>query len=232
MNMLCRSRVEKKRVEIGEIPAIYYTPMDVESLGTVIHYHGWSSQKENHDLMASNLCAAGYTVLVPDGLYHGERGNLDYEEEFEKILDVILQSIKEFPLLYKWLKPKKLAITGHSMGSMIAAGLFHSIESIDKAAVINGYCNFKEGFQEAENIPEELLQYDPMLHLDKVGERKLLILHGDADSSVSIDIQRDYVNRAKDSFKEGHLIYEEMPNLNHYITLSMLQRTIAFLREE
>lgn len=218
-------------MEIGEIPAIYYTPVDMESLGTVIHYHGWSSQKENHDLMASNLCAAGYTVLVPDGLHHGERGSLDYEEEFEKILDVILQSIKEFPLLFDFLKPEGLAITGHSMGSMIAAGLFHSFESVDKAAVINGYCNYKEGFKEAETTPEELLQYDPMLHLDKVGERKLLVLHGDADSSVSIDVQRDYVSRAKDFFKEGHLLYEEIPDLNHYITLSMLERTIEFLKE-
>lgn len=229
--MLWISRIEKKRVEIGAIPAIYYTPIDVEPCGTVIHYHGWSSQKENHDLMASTLCAAGFQVLVPDGLYHGERGSVDYEEDFEKILDVILQSIKEFPLLYAWLEPKELAITGHSMGSMIAAGLFHNHPSIAKAAVINGYCNYKEGFKDTEAIPEELLELDPMNHLDQVGNRKLLVLHGDADSSVSIDIQRDYVERAKKFFLEGHLQYEELPNLNHYITLSMLQRTIEFLRD-
>lgn len=225
-----KSRIRKKRIVIDAIPALLYKPLDQEALGSVIHYHGWSSQKENHDVMASSLCASGYEVLVPDGLYHGERGVLDYEKDYDKLPQVILKSVEEFPKLYAYLKPSSLALTGHSMGSMIAAALFHRETWVDKAVVINGYCDFGEGFKGWEDLTQELLKLDPVKFLDRVGERKLLILHGDADTSVSIDVQRKYVQKAKASFKEGHLLYEEIPNLNHYITLSMLGRTLEFLQ--
>lgn len=221
------SRVEKTRVKIGHIPALVFEPIDKKAQGHIIHYHGWGSKKENHSLVASALAAAGFMVLVPDGLYHGERG--PFEEEDETLLpDVILSNLREFPLLSSYLKAEKLYLTGHSMGSMSAGVIFHQEKTVDAAIIINGYLSYKDLDLDME-VPKELLEVDPIDFLANVKDRHLLILHGDADSSVDIKVQRKYVKKAQAYYKPGHLIMEEIPSLNHYVTVAMLARMIDYL---
>ncbi|NLY73035.1 MAG: hypothetical protein GX079_05035 [Tissierellia bacterium] len=214
--------VREKRVVVDGTPCLLIEPEGV-SRGGVIHYHGLGSKKENHRFMASCLAASGYRVLVPDGLYHGER--YEGEKEREIISQVILSNLKEFDALASYLDEEVLFLTGHSMGSMSAGLIFHHRDQVLAASVINGYLSYKDLDLE---VPQELLAVDPIDFLDRVGDRHLLILHGEADSSVDIDIQRKYFEQARGYFKEGNLVMEEIPRLDHYITLAMLQRTIEF----
>lgn len=216
--------VRKRSVQIQNIPALVFEPRDGTSRGHIIHYHGWKSKIENHALMASAMAAAGFVVLVPDALYHGERG-LQKAEGYELLPEVILSNLEEFPILSSYLQAKRLYLSGHSMGSMSAGVIFHQEKQVEAAAIINGYLSYKDLHVE---LPEGLLKVDPIDFLDSVGSRHLLILHGDADSSVDIQVQRDYIKKARGYFEPGHLFMEEIPRLDHYITLSMLERTINF----
>lgn len=216
--------VIEKRLVIDDIPCLLIEPQGPVKAG-VIHYHGLGSKKENHRLVASALAASGYRVLVPDGLYHGER--FEGEKEPEIISEVILSNLKEFDSLADYLDEETLYLTGHSMGSMTAGIIFHQKDRVAAASVINGYMNYGELDLE---VPEDLLAVDPLKFLDRVGDRHMLILHGDADSSVDIENTRSYYRLAKEYFKEGHLIMEEVPRLDHYITVAMLQRTLEFFK--
>lgn len=218
------SRVTYKRIILQGIPALLFEPLDELPKGRVIHYHGWGSRKENHSLMASALAASGFEVLVPDALCHGERGSIA-SEGYEGLPEVILANLKEFPLLASFGKGAPLFLSGHSMGSMSAGVIFHQYPLVKAAAILNGYLSFKSL---AGQIPRALLDVDPTDFLEGIGERHLLILHGEGDSSVDIQVQRDYVKKAREAFLPGHLVMEEYPRLDHWITLSMLERTLKF----
>ncbi|NLY37497.1 MAG: hypothetical protein GX046_09750 [Tissierellia bacterium] len=218
------SRVTKKQVKIQHIPALLFEPIDQPIRAHIIHYHGWGSRKENHAFIASAMAAKGFAVLVPDALYHGQRGP-NNEEGYDLLPHVVLSNLEEFPLLSSYLNAKRIFLSGHSMGSMSAGVIFHQKKEVEAAAIINGYLSYKNLDLE---IPAALLKVDPTDFLEDIGSRHLLILHGDADSSVDIQVQRDYVKKAHSYYEPGHLIMEEISRLDHYITLWMLERTINF----
>lgn len=218
------SRVKSTRVKIQHIPVLLFEPVDESPRGYIIHYHGWTSKKENHSLVASAMAAAGYVVLVPDALYHGQRGPCDYED-YDLLPEVILSNLEEFPILSSYLNVERIYLTGHSMGSMSAGVIFHQYKNVEAAAIINGYLSYKGLDVE---VPEALRKVDPIDFFEGIGSRHLLILHGDGDSSVDIQVQRDYVKKARDYFEPGHLIMEEIPRLDHYITVGMLEKMINF----
>ena len=70
--------INEKRITVDSVPCLFVEPDDCVR-GTVLFYHGWSSAKELQVLRARILAAYGYAVLVPDALYHGERGSIDYD---------------------------------------------------------------------------------------------------------------------------------------------------------
>lgn len=72
--------INEKRITVDSVPCLFVEPDDCVR-GTVLFYHGWSSAKELQVLRARILAAYGYAVLVPDALYHGERGSIDYDSK-------------------------------------------------------------------------------------------------------------------------------------------------------
>ncbi len=214
--------VGERRVLVDSIPCLRIEPIKEGDFPWIIHYHGWGSKKENHRFMASSLAAAGFRVLVPDCLYHGERKE---DKEIESLPRVLLSNLEEFDSLFSYLGTEEVFLSGHSMGSMSAGLIFHHRDVVRAAAIINGYLSYKDLEYE---VPESLRKLDPLDYLEGLGDRHLLILHGDADSSVDIEVQRNYYSQAQAYFKEGHLIMEETPRLDHYITLAMLQRSLEF----
>lgn len=242
------------KISIGDIKALYIRPR--EELGnnppSLILYHGWSSSKEAQRMRGIILASMGFQVFIPDAIHHGERGRLEQYnlknaskyfwetvlsniEESDKIIDTILSS-------YGGTKDR-IGLIGHSMGGFTSGGVFVRHRDLNSLVVLNGSCNwarsneifmdslFKYRKEELEVLEEELGAYDPAKNLDSLGNRPILMLHGKADSLVSIEAQEDFYRLIKDNYRDGRLKYIRYDNLNHFVTTNMMEESIVWFRK-
>jgi len=77
----------------------------------------------------------------------------------------------------------------------------------------------------------EIQRYDPLSNKAELYPRPILLLHGDADTSVPIDIQRYFFDEIKEMYidKPERLKFVIEPKLNHYKTVKMMEETIEWL---
>ena len=246
--------VEKKRVVIDEIPCLIYRPKRKIGLyPTVINYHGWSSNKEFQHFKATILASFGYQVIVPDALYHGERGSLNYTEEgkLENYLHkVLLQSIEESDVLLDYAIKKlgaeeqNISVIGHSMGGFTSAGVFLKHPSLKTMVVINGSCAWakmlnsvdqkQRSKEELSSELQKLEAMDPYDNLEKFYKRPFLLLHGKEDDTVPIESQRIFFEKAKSYYGKDQkdIRFYEIPNIPHVVTMHMFEQVISWLGRE
>lgn len=241
------------RVKLGNIPCIYVKPIFVtEETPTVIYYHGWESNKDNNLFLGKILAFNGYNVILPDAIHHGERGKLERygAQELRKYFwEVILNTVKEYEALVNaaedklGLSMRRIAVMGSSMGGFIASGVFASNTKTKCLINMNGASAWQKaeitfkamdyegkGMADEEQL-EEIISYDPLSRKDTLYPRPMLLLHGDADTSVPIDIQRYFYDEIKEGYKDKpeRLKFVIEPRLNHYKTVRMMEETIAWL---
>ena len=78
---------------------------------------------------------------------------------------------------------------------------------------------------------EQIRQYDPWSKKDELYPRPMLLLHGDSDTSISIDIQKYFFEGLKEVYKDKpeRLEFIVTPRLNHYKTIGMVEESVAWL---
>lgn len=244
--------VTVERVVARGIPCLRFLPRgESGSLPTVVAYHGWHSSKDFLRFQATVLATFGYQVIVPDAPYHGERGPIDYDKPGaleQYFWPAILQSTEESPGLLSCLSqdydadPTRLAVMGTSMGGFIASGVLCVNPALKCLISINGSCSWvraEEIFRELGRMPPmeaeamaALARYDLLQQREQLCLRPLLLLHGDADTSVPIDSQRifhDAVRSLYDAAPE-RLRLVEIANLNHHTTLNMISLAVDWLK--
>ena len=236
---------------LNNIPCLLVRPTSFSGkLPTLFHYHGWSSKKEKHQFFATTIAQYGYQVILPDSNYHGDRNPLsdyspnDLKEYFPKI---IVQSVKEFNRIRQEAEElydvdkNRIAVSGNSMGGFIVSSIFARNQDIKLLVCLNGASAWKKAiamFQQTEELDgeykryeEELKEFDPLTYKDTFYPRPILMLHGDADTSVPIDVQRSF-------YKEIYSLYEDHPerikleeykNMNHHISIRMVESTVIWL---
>ncbi|MFW5790470.1 MAG: alpha/beta fold hydrolase [Bacillota bacterium] len=244
-------KLQVKEIGIAGIPCIEIIPPEIKE--NIIFYHGWSSKKENQVFRGKILASYGHRVLLPDAPYHGQRNSLDFNsgngEEllanyfFETLIRAILESAELIDYLGR---DKSITTAGHSMGGFIAAGVFTAKPEISRMININGSSawlktrdiwldeiDFKQPIRDEIRIDGkryQLKDYDPYFNLAKIKNRPVLLLHGEADSSVSLEAQKEYYQAAREVYEDRERInlvtYE---NLNHYIIDKMLEEIINWL---
>lgn len=241
------------RIKLGNIPCIYVKPVfNTEEAPTVIYYHGWESNKDNNLFLGKIIAFHGYNVILPDAIHHGERGSLEkygYQELRKHFWEVVLNTVKEYETLINAAEDKlgvsryRLAVTGNSMGGFIASGIFASNTEIKCLINMNGAgawqkaeMTFRAVDYEGKGLAdekqlEEIISYDPLSSKDALYPRPILLLHGDADTSIPIDIQRYFYDEMKEVYKDKdkRLKFVIEPRLNHYKTVRMMEETIAWL---
>lgn len=250
-----REILKTNRVELAGIPCLYVKlNTDLDKSATVIYYHGWSSNKENNLFLGKILAFHGYGVILPDAIHHGERGALDnYNVEALRkyFWEVIFNSVSEYKSLTKAaeekleIDSKRIAVMGSSMGGFIASGVFASNKEAKCLIDMNGAC----AWEKAENVFKEIdkdgkgaaievqkaqiRKLDPLAKKEELHPRPILLLHGDSDTSVSIDIQRYFYNEIKELYKDvpDRIELIETPRLNHYKTVGMMEQSIAWLEK-
>lgn len=236
----------EERDRIGEIPVIRFVPREGNGpFPTLIMYHGWSSSKESQRFRAFILSCLGYQVIVPDGLYHGERGTIDYhnpENARDYFWPIILNNLEESQIIIDHMigkydaDPNRIGVLGHSMGGFTSAGVFTHNPNIKALVVFNGSCNwthsnslFKqilgvENDGKLEDIEREIESKDPMVNMDLIIDRPILMLHGNKDSLVDIESQRIFYEKARKLYSQDNRIgMIEYNNLDHFVTTNMME---------
>lgn len=242
-HLLNNEHIKEESINIKGIPCIRLVSKNKkEPFSTIILYHGWSSTKENQRFRGFILSSLGYQVIIPDGIYHGERNPIDYSDINsgpKYFWKVILNNIEEFDILMEQLinkynaNPNNIAVMGHSMGGFTSAGVFTHNENIKTAVILNGSFNWKmsnEIFLEQlivnATIEEESLieRLDPINNLHKLVDRPLLMLHGAEDDVVSKIPQKAFYQKIKPLYKDKTKIeLIEYPCLKHFVTTNMME---------
>lgn len=172
------------------------------------------------------------------------RGKLNYYDS--KILqqhywNVVIQAVEESSLIMDELvdENKIVGVIGNSAGGFIAAGIFSKHISIKSAVVLNGSCvwvRFEEQICERENrepwisTNKALVQrFDPINLIENIKQRAMLILHGKEDTTIPTDSQRFFMQVVEQQNLSKSVKKIEYSNVNHQITLGMLEEVKSWL---
>lgn len=242
-----------QRIDIEGIPSILMRPKNrQEKHPTVIFYHGWTSNKDSQSFRGFILASLGYQVLLPDAIYHGERGRIDYgaKENAGVFWEVVLKNLEESDYLIDGLvryydaDERRIALAGHSMGGFTSIGIFAKNKQPRTLIVLNGSGNWQKsndifieilGIERTERFNElqiRVIELDPFKKLDDLKDRPILILHGEDDSVVDIGPQREFYEALKKRFKRQDLIMmSTYKQLNHYVTTNMMEEMGSWLEK-
>ena len=244
------SNIIEEKIYIEDIPAILFRPKGVDGpVKTIMFYHGWTSSKEGQRLRALIYATVGYQVLIPDAIYHGERGPIDYNTaDGTYFWRTILNNLDESDILIEELigrynaDPENISVIGHSMGGFTAAGIFTHNTGIKSAVVFNGACAWGyaneilkaqigiEITDELKELENRINKIDPLNNLELLKDRPIFMAHGNKDGVVSIESQRYFLRKAKPVYSNQSLVkLIEYHNVNHHITTGMMEDSIAWL---
>lgn len=252
--MLETDYIKQEKHYIGDIPVIRLIPKYIETpYPTIVFYHGWSSTKEIQLMRGMILASFGYQVILPDSINHGERGIVDYgnaEEVVRCFWPTILKNLDEYEVIRDHMLEtfdadiERIGVSGNSMGGFTASGIFTYNSEIKALSILNGSANWTgANFIFKELVPGELTDrlkeeeerissIDPMNHLDKLLDRPILMLHGRADSVVSIESQKEFYKVANSAYRDKAKIeLIEYNNLNHIVSTNMMEETVKWFKK-
>jgi hypothetical protein len=246
-----RDLIEVKKTILNNVPCLLIRPKTYkDDLPTLFHYHGWSSKKENHVFFATTIAQYGYQVILPDSNLHGERNPLDnYSPENlkEYFWEIATKSVKEFQGIredaqsFYNVDKEAIAVSGSSMGGYISSSIFAQNIDIKCLICFNGGCAWikteeilreKFGIEVTKKIDiEEAKVFDPLTYKNNLYPRSILMLHGDADTSVPIEIQKYFHQEVAPYYKNDtkRLKLEIYPNMNHHVSIRMVESAVNWL---
>ena len=242
--------IEESKIYIDDIPVIRLRPMiEREKLATIIFYHGWSSSKESQRMRGYMLSNLGFQVLLPDSLNHGERNPIDHNNPInmkDYFWPTVLKSMEEVGKLMDYgieklnVDEDKIGVSGHSMGGFISSGVFTHNKRIKAGVILNGSCNWNycneliatmigDTFHipvedELKIIQDKLIHLDPIMHMEEVKDRPLLLINGGADEVVPMEGQKIFYQEARKKYGDKRLIdFIVYNNLGHFVTTNMME---------
>lgn len=235
------------KLKIKEVPCYLVVPKTDEIKGTIIFYHGWASNASNQIFRANIFANYGYEVIIPEARYHGERGELNYEDEKEfkeYFFRIIMHNIEEFPEIYKFAKErntKQIILAGHSMGAITAGGLFTLKTDINQALLFNGCMNWgfliEATFKNDKKLSYEqmrtndfIIQMDPKLNMKNLVDRKLIMYNGADDEIINPNVQEEFYKELVELYSDrDKLIFEKWEATSHQVTTQMLDKAIEVM---
>lgn len=230
--------------KIGGREFLHATPSGLREtpLPTLFFYHGFLSSKLVYSYFAVALAQAGFRVIMPDADEHGARFSGDEKRRLGQFWPILKKNIDEFPEIHQlaversWVADNKIAVAGASMGGMTALGIMARHPEVKAVACLMGSGYFTSLAQTLfPPIPEErdavrasFVPYDIAHQLASIGNRPLLLWHGEEDDVVpAADTQR-LQHALIASQQDKNLTYLLEPGVKHRITPLALTATTTF----
>ncbi len=117
--------IEKETV--AQVPVLHVVKKEKreERLPFILFIHGFTSAKEHNLHFGYLLAEAGYRVILPDALHHGERDSSLSDRELQLAFWNIvtrtiteIKKIKEELELRNLIQPDRVGLAGTSMGGL------------------------------------------------------------------------------------------------------------------
>lgn len=252
--------MNEEKIYIEDIPTIVMQAKGAkDNIATIVFYHGWSACKDTQRIRGLILAAAGYRVVIPDSINHGERNALDKYglDKADKLWETVFNSMEEWPILIDGLADKynidknKIGLMGNSMGGIIASGIYTFNDNIKALVVLNGSMAWentnkigqktiediiklplKENISAFEKIEKKVRDNDPIGKAELLKNRPILLLHGDSDSLVPVESQRLFYKTIMPTFEEKDKIkFIEFPGVDHTVSTNMMEESILFFNK-
>jgi len=170
----------------------------------VVLVHGgcWRAQygRDLETRVAADLVARGLAV------WNVEYRRLDCDGDWPAPLDDVVAAAEALP---GEIDPERIALAGHSAGghlAMLAAGRVHVRGVLAQAAVSD--LSLAAELGACAGAVERLLAQGAPSPIDDPPDVEILLVHGDADEHVSVELSRRYANG-------GHAMYVELVGCGH-----------------
>lgn len=224
---------------------------NTSKLPIIFYYHGWSSAVESNIFLGRIFASNEFNVILPEIINHDTRGELDYKNISilkKYFWDTVFQTIKEFTYIYNHLihlgyNSDKIGVSGSSMGGFISSGIFAENQFVKTMVNINGAVSWKKAqlefnFDDEEfvltNIQKEIINNkDPILKMNNLKDRSILILHGDDDETVPIEIQKySYNELINMNENKENIAIEIFEKINHSKPIDMIKSAYNWFEEK
>jgi uncharacterized protein len=238
--------IEEKMIDT--IPCLCMYPENKKNCPTLLLYHGWSSNRQNQRFLGSILAASGFAVIAPDAPGHGQRGSIDFSSPDAvrtQFWEVVLASVAEAPVLLKGIQQwnivdaGRIGIMGISMGSFISSAVFTEHSQLRAGVLFIGSGAWEDAARSWDPTGEfpthsqwQLIQkLNPARRAEALDGRPLLLLHGDSDSVISVQLQREYYKAVSADPAGKNVRLVETPELGHFLELDMIETACGWLQE-
>jgi fermentation-respiration switch protein FrsA (DUF1100 family) len=241
------------REHIADIPCLHVVKADQKNdmLPLVIFIHGFTSAKEHNLHFGYLLAEAGYRVILPDALYHGERPNHLTEQQLNfSFWNIVLQTIDEIKQIKDELLQKNLideqriGVSGTSMGGIVTFGALTQYPWIQTAVSLMGTPCYQAFFDlqlqfakqkglhisfsdaELKEMRETLGRYDLSLQPEKLDGRPLLLWHGKHDDVVPYEHTYQFYQQIQSSYDQLKFISDAQAG--HKVTREAFLETVQW----
>lgn len=239
--------IEMNLDKIGGKEFLHATPAGFRDapLPTLFFYHGFLSSKLVYSYFAVALAQVGFRVIMPDADEHGARFTGDENRRLGQFWSILQKSIDEFPELHQlasersWIADDRVAVAGASMGGMATLGIMVRHPEVRAAACLmgSGYFTalaqtlFPPTLEESDKVMAALAPYDIEHQLVRLGNRPLLLWHGEEDDVVPVAETQRLQQAIITQQCDARLTYVLEPGVKHRITPLALTTTTAFFEQ-
>lgn len=220
--------IEKENISTISLLHIYKNDLQQNKAPLVIFVHGFTSFKEMNLSFAYLLAEKGVRVVLPDALYHGERGeNLSKTDLNIRFSSIVVHEINELALIKEHFEQRNLidngriGVGGTSMGGITTLAALTQYEWIKAAVSLMGSPSLHNllkrqvesmrtsGFllpisdKELNKELDRLYAYDLWEQPEKLNMRPLFFWHGKRDPVVPFDPTYQFYQRIIPSYAEA-----------------------------
>lgn len=205
------------------------SPEERARQGTILFYHGFGESKDTYVSLLQRFAEAGFLSAGIDGIGHGERRYLDFDERFPPqtphlagnmqleaaFLAVVRATAQEVPVIVdalierEWAHEDRIGISGHSFGGFVTYVAVLEDQRIRAAAPVLGSPEWKLPWPEC-----------PHRHVEHFFPTALLSQTSGKDTKVLPDFARAFHHRLAPYYAQApeRLCYIEHVNSAHDLT--------------
>lgn len=239
---------------IGDIPVIHAVPAGkrYQPLPTIFHFHGYTSSKELHSFFAYAFARAGFRVVLPEAIEHGERFDGNIERRRFLFWQILQNNIDEFESYVSHYQQQgmvlddQIAVSGTSMGGFTVLGLLARYTNIRAAACYMGSGLFSTlahqlfppveiksaaDHQTIDALLSNLFKLDSRNNLTALARQPLMLWHGRQDEIVPVaETEQLYDMLLNNGLANNtRLIIDDAAT--HKIPMAALEQGVSFFRE-